>query len=144
MNIKIKVAKGASLPKYAQHGDAGLDLTALSKNVIEEGAKTGYIEYGTGICLEIPDGYVGLVYPRSSISNTGLILANSVGVIDSSYRGEIKLRFKYIAGSSYYNIGERIGQLIITPVPKISFEVVEELSETVRGEGGFGSTSKVL
>lgn len=147
MKIKIKklaVAEGGIsgvIPTYAKPGDAGLDLTATSKKVVDEGSY-GYIEYGTGLAIEIPEGYVGLTFPRSSVSNTGLIKANAVGVIDSGYRGELKSRFKAIPDTKQYEVGDKIAQLIIIPYPKIEFEEVEELSETERGEGGYGSTNR--
>lgn len=146
MKVKIKklgvIEEGMEgvIPKYSKKGDAGMDLTATSMRMVDE-SQYGYIEYGTGIALEIPDGYVGLVFPRSSCSDTGLILSNCVGVIDSGYRGEIKCRFKAIPDTVIYQIGERIAQLIIMPFPKIEF-VEEELSESERAEGGHGSTGK--
>ncbi len=140
--VKIKISEGGILPSYSKSGDAGLDLTAISINTVNH-EDYGYIEFGTGISIEIPEGFVGLVYPRSSISNTGMVLANSVAVIDSNYRGEIKLRFKYISGTKYYKVGERIAQLMIVPVPTVEFEIVSELTETVRGDKGFGSSNKV-
>jgi dUTP pyrophosphatase len=81
VNVK-KLVENAVIPTYAQDGDAGMDLTATSINVVET-PDFGYIEYGTGLAFEIPKGFVGLLYPRSSVSKTGLILANSVGVVDS-------------------------------------------------------------
>lgn len=90
MKIKIKLQDGATIPKYAKVGDAGLDLTAVSVRYDEE---DDYIEYDSGVSVEIPEGYVGLVFPRSSISNYDLRLTNSVGVIDSGYRNTIKGRF---------------------------------------------------
>lgn len=140
MKIKIKkLCPEAVIPSYAHDGDAGLDLTAISKEIIDM-SYYGYYRYKTGISLEIPEGFVGLIYPRSSISNTGMILCNSVGVIDSGYRGEIELRFKHIKGTKDYNVGDKIGQLIIVPYPKIEFEEIQEHSESNRGEEGFGST----
>jgi dUTP pyrophosphatase len=144
MKVKIKkVSSNAIIPSYANEGDAGLDLTATSILKI-----SNYLEYGTGLSIEIPEGYVGLIFPRSSISKTQLILANSVGVIDSGYRGEIKIRFKH-ASNDYnnellhiYKVGDKVAQLIILPVPYITFVEAEELSDTSRGEGGFGSTGK--
>jgi dUTP pyrophosphatase len=142
MNIKIKkLNKNAVIPFYSKKGDAGLDLTAVSMTVKDTG-KYGYIEYDTGIALEIPENHVGLIFPRSSISNTGLILANGVGVADSTYRGSIKCRFKAIPGSEIYSEGDRVAQLIVLPYPQITFEEVEELSETERKDGGFGSSGK--
>ena len=116
-----------------------MDLTAINISTVDNG-NFGYIEYDTGLSLEIPEGFVGLIFPRSSISNTGLILANAVGVIDSSYRGSIKCRFKAIPNTTIYNVGERIAQLLILPYPQINFEEVEELSTTDRGLDGFGSS----
>lgn len=142
MKVKIKkLVPQAIVPTYANRTDAGLDLTATYIKV-EDHHDYGFYEYGTGLAIEIPEGYVGLIFPRSSISNTGMMLANSVGVVDAGYRGEIKLRFKYIKGTKAYDVGDKIGQLIIVPYPPIEFEEVEELSSTDRGEGGFGSTGK--
>lgn len=141
MNIKIKKLHERSvIPKYAKPGDAGLDLTAVNISIVDN--KThGYIEYDSGLAVEIPEGYVGLVYPRSSVSDTGLILSNSVGVIDSGYRGSIKCRFKAIPNTNIYGVGDRFAQLVIMPYPSITFEEVEELSDTERGDGGYGSTN---
>ena len=142
MNIKIKkLHENAVIPSYGKEGDCGLDLTAINVSTVDKG-KFGYIEYDTGLSVEIPEGYVELVYPRSSLSNTGLILANHVGVIDQNYRGSIKCRFKAIPNTDIYSVGDRIAQLIIQPCPKIEFEVVDELSDTTRGDGGFGSSGK--
>lgn len=142
MNIKIKkLHENAVIPSYAKDGDCGLDLTAINISTVDKG-NYGYVEYDTGISVEIPEGYVGLVYPRSSISNSGLILTNSVGVIDQNYRGSIKCRFKAIPNTSIYSVGDRVAQLIIQPMIKVQFELVEELSETNRGDLGFGSTGK--
>lgn len=142
MKVRIKrLLENAVIPAYANPGDAGLDLVATYVKV-EDHNKYGYFEYGTGLAVEIPEGYVGLIFPRSSISKTGLMLANAVGVIDSSYRGEIKLRFKYISGTPSYEVGDRVAQLIILPYPIVEFEEVQELSETQRSSGGFGSTGK--
>ena len=129
-----KLYEDAVTPSYAKNGDAGLDLTATHMTFDEN-----FIEYGTGIAVEIPEGYVGLVFPRSSVSKKeNFYLKNSVGVIDSGYRGEIKLRFNQ--SDSHYQAGEKVGQLIILPYPTIQLEEVEELSSTDRGQGGFGST----
>jgi len=140
MKVKIKkLVPEAVIPTYAKEGDAGLDITAIDI-LMENNPHYGYIEYSTGLAIEIPEGYVGLLFPRSSISKTGMILANSVGVIDSEYRGEIKFRFKAIPGTNLYDIGDRIGQLIIIPYPSIELEETDELSSTHRGDGGFGSS----
>jgi len=140
MKVKIKkLHENAIIPKYAKLGDCGLDLTATSFT-----PGRGFMEYGTGLAIEIPEGYVGLIFPRSSISNKALTLANSVGVIDSGYRGEIKCRF-YSANDQFtsYNLGDRIAQLVILPYPEIELEEIEELSETERSIGGFGSTNNI-
>lgn len=143
MKVKIKkLIPEATIPSYAKDGDAGLDLVATSKKLVDE-EMYGYIEYGTGISIEIPAGFVGLVYPRSSISKTGLFLANAVGVIDSGYRGEIMVRFKHIPDTFDYAIGNKVAQLIIMPYPNIEFEEVGSLTVTDRGHGAFGSTDKV-
>ena len=137
INIK-KTNELAIIPKYAHSTDAGMDLVAVSMNETDN-----YIEYDTGIALEIPKGYVGLVFPRSSVSKLDLVQANSVGVIDSSYRNSIKVRFKKLKDTSIvYVPGERIAQLIILPYPMIGFNEVEKLSDSDRGLGGFGSTGK--
>ncbi len=137
MKVKIKkLSDKAVIPFYAKEGDAGMDLTAVSVIKVDD-KEYGYIEYGIGLAMEIPKGYVGLTFPRSSVSNTGLIKANSVGVIDSGYRGE----FKAIPNTKWYEVGDRVAQLIIIPYPKVEFEEVEELSETERGTGGYGSTN---
>jgi dUTP pyrophosphatase len=167
-NLKVKIRKlneNATIPSYSKDGDAGMDLTAT---------KMGFDEYGnvvyyTGLAMEIPKGYVGYIFPRSSVSKITLNLANSVGVIDSGYRGEIICKFKptlqytnngvgvYINGvtinrdvvlgeepqyiyDEFYNVGDRIAQIIIMPLPKVTFKEVSELSETERGDGGFGSS----
>lgn len=140
MKVKIKrLDKSAVIPKYAKDGDAGLDLTATAYKVNEKGQ---YI-YTSDLALEIPDGYVGLLFPRSSICKKDLEMTNSVGVIDSNYRGPIKSVFNPTCEDpEIYELGERFAQLIIIPYPKIEFEEVEELSETNRGIGGYGSTGK--
>ena len=165
MKVRIKrLNELAKLPKYAHDSDAGMDLYATSIDY-----EKGNLVYGTGIAVEIPNGYVGLVFPRSSISKTSLFLTNAVGVIDSGYRGEITFKFKssirlfnrlgglyarlfnrkikysYRVGNVFedaYKVGDRIGQLIILPYPKIEFEEADELSGTERGVNGYGSTGK--
>ena len=134
MDVNIKLTHvSAVIPTYAKPGDAGMDLTAVAiKDVIDK-----YVEYDTGISLEIPVGYVGLIFPRSSLSNKDLILANHVGVIDSSYRGNVLFRFKR-TGNNIYKVCDRIGQIIIIPYPQIKFNVVDRLSDTERGDGCYG------
>lgn len=140
MKVKIKkLHQDAVIPVYAKPGDAGLDLTAISESWNEDNSM---VTYDTGLAVEIPEGHVGLLFPRSSVSKTTLNLANSVGVIDSGYRGSIMLKFRYLEEGDVYDVGDRVGQLLILPYPAIEFEEVEELSSTERGEGGFGSTGR--
>ena len=169
MQIKIKkLVSEAVIPIYAKLGDAGMDLTATSKIY----DKYGNVSYGTGLAFEIPFGYVGLLFPRSSNSKQDLLLSNSVGVLDSGYRGEVFFKFKptpvfvsenensedcvgfdddkfdsiefssTMENYSDYQIGDKIGQIIILPYPQITFVESNELSDSERGEGGFGSTGK--
>jgi len=139
MIVKIKkLHEDAVIPSYAKEGDAGMDLTAIDRII-----NPTCIEYKTGLAIEIPEGYFGLLRPRSSISKTALHF-NTSGVIDSGYRGELIVKFKvntaYGDVASKSKIGERIAQLIILPYPQIEFQEVDELSETERGTGGYGST----
>ena len=139
MQVKFKkLDTSAVVPKYAKPGDAGMDLTAVR----QISNTTFQATYGTGLAVEIPKGYVGLIFPRSSIRNTELTLSNSVGVVDSGYRGEIQFTFNKLNGldSWQYKVGDRIGQLLILPYPNIEPIEVAELSSTERGEGGFGSS----
>jgi len=141
--VMVKVKKldpNAVIPSYSKVGDAGMDLT-----ITKEIENTSFsVSYGFGIAMEIPKGYVGLVFPRSSVRNQDLILSNCVGVIDSGYRGEIQATFKKTNGldSLKYNVGERGAQIIILPYPQVFMTEVPELSDSERGEGGFGSTGK--
>ena len=138
MKVRIKkLNENAVIPTYAKEGDSGMDLVITDI----KGENKYDITYGFGISMEIPEGFMGLVFPRSSIRKTDLILSNSVGVIDSGYRGEIQVTFKK-TGLNKYEIGDRGAQLIIIPHPSIEFQEVEELTNTERGEGGFGSTGK--
>lgn len=167
MEVKVKVKKlteNAVLPTKAHPTDAGFDLTATSRAIDEY----GNVVYGTGLAFEIPDGYVGYIFPRSSISKKDVALTNAVGVIDAGYRGEVTFKFKiairackikesngkysYVPNASTpetnipihegYAVGDRIGQLIIMPLPEIELEEATELSATDRGTGGYGSTGK--
>ncbi len=135
MKIKIKkLHPDAVIPKYAHQGDAGMDVFAISKKETDK-----FIEYGTGLAFEVPEGYVMLVFARSSVTNKDLMLKNSVGVLDAGYRGELVMRFNKF-GDEEYEVGDKIGQIVILPYPSIEFQEVEELSESSRGAGGFGST----
>ena len=141
MKVKIKkLHPNAVKPKYAKESDAGMDLVATE--IISN--TTFQVTYGIGLAIEIPDGMVGLIFPRSSIRNTELILSNSVGVIDAGYRGELQATFNKLSGfeSVAYKVGDRIAQIIIVPHPIIQIVEVDELSESSRGIGGFGSTGK--
>ena len=139
-SLKIRLKKlnpTAVTPSYSKDGDAGMDLTATT--IISH--TTDQVTYGTGISLEIPKDYVGLVFPRSSIRKYDLELTNSVGVIDSGYRGEIQLTFNKVNNkTTIYNVGDRVGQIMIIPYPKINFVESDELTITERSEGGFGSS----
>lgn len=143
MKVNIKrLAFNGIIPHYANDGDAGMDITATKILSVSK----YQIVYGTDIALEIPKGFVGLIYPRSSIRKYDLQLANSVGVIDSGYRGEIQFTFNKLKGLSAktYEIGDRIGQIIIVPYPQIQFhEVGEFTEETERGIGGHGSSDLI-
>lgn len=166
LNVKIKkLSQDAVVPTYAKHGDAGMDLTATSKTYDDN----GNVVYGTSLAFEIPHGYVGLLFPRSSNTKKDLLLGNSVGVLDSGYRGEVFFKFKpsldfwnfdesqenavfetasdeyrdYAVGVEFYNVGDRIGQIIIIPIPQVNFIEVDELSSSDRGVGGFGSTDPI-
>jgi dUTP pyrophosphatase len=136
MRIRIKkLHADAIVPKYAHFGDAAVDLVAVRK--WED--KYGNACYGTGLAMEIPENHVGLLFPRSSISKTNLRLANAVGVVDSGYRGEVILKFDK-QGSMGYEVGDRIGQLMLLPIPSIQFVEVVNLPASDRDVGGFGST----
>jgi dUTP pyrophosphatase len=131
----------AQKPKFGKPGDAGADLVMTSVDF----SRNNQVVYGTGIAVEIPEGMVGLVFPRSSVRNTDLLMSNSVGVIDSGYRGEIMVTFnlkKSLEEAEIYVLGDRIAQLVIIPVPVIQYKEVDELSETQRGIDGHGSTGK--
>jgi dUTP pyrophosphatase len=146
MKVKVKkLGDKAVISSYAKEGDAGLDLIATSYSIDETGNHT----YGTELAIEIPIGYVGLLFPRSSVSKYSLQLANSVGVIDSGYRGEIIVKFKPSTSITYsrnkiYQIGEKVAQLVILPYPSIELVEVSNLNITDRGENGFGSTGNVI
>ena len=176
MQVKIKkLHPDAVVPSYAHETDCGLDLTAVSKIT----DKYGNVVYGFGLAFEIPEGYAGFIFPRSSNHKSGLLLTNCVGIVDSGYRGEVTAKFasrfviarprKFIdklkmlfetresfGKTSYYdinssvcwddkinyNVGDRVAQMVILPYPKVEFVEVDELSDTERGTGGYGSTGK--
>jgi dUTP pyrophosphatase len=155
-----KLVPEAKAPQRAYIDDAGFDLFAISKEETKD-----YIEYLTGIAVEIPSGMVGLVFPRSSITNKDLMLKNSVGIIDSQFRGEIRCRYYNIKGTprqieilhqgivekisglgineNIYEIGDRVAQIVFLKLPEITLVESDELSNSDRGVGGFGSTNKI-
>jgi dUTP pyrophosphatase len=138
-DVKVKkLSPNAVIPSYSKDGDAGMDLTITS----QISNTTFDVSYGFGLAMEIPKGFVGLVFPRSSVRKYDLSLTNCVGVIDSGYRGEIQATFKKTNGldSLKYEIGDRGAQIIILPYPQIKIIESNELSDTERGSGGFGST----
>ena len=140
LNVK-KLNEDAVLPTYGTEYSAGADLYAcVSENEVINPCETKLIK--TGLSMKIPVGYAGLIYARSGLaSKKGLAPANKVGVVDSDYRGEVM-----VALHNHSNVTqeiapkERIAQLVITPFLKVEYNLVDELNETVRGEGGFGST----
>ena len=142
MEVKFKkLDERAVMPKEAHSTDAGMDMVAISRTETDQ-----YVSYDTGIAMAIPEGYMGLLFPRSSISKKDLVLANSVGIVDSSYRGSISFRFKTLNENSdslvrlAYEKGDRIGQLVIMPFPDIELVEAKDLDETERNGGGYGST----
>jgi dUTP pyrophosphatase len=158
-----KINEKAKAPYKKIDIDAGFDLYATSINKTNK-----YIEYGTGLVFEIPEGYVGLLFPRSSVTKEDLMLKNAVGVVDASYRGEVKFRYinavhdlvqynvqydEYMTNEQikltsvdryldHYEIGDRCGQIIFMEIPKIKLIEATELSDTERGTGGYGHSGK--
>lgn len=164
MEIKYKKLNESAKEPYKKYEiDAGFDLYATSINKTNK-----YIEYGTGLAFEIPEGYVGLLFPRSSVTEEDLMLKNAVGVVDATYRGEIRFRYIYSIHDAFenrviynnyttdnyidilmpnrhidkYEIGDRCGQIIFMEIPKIKLKQVSELTETERGTGGYGTSGK--
>lgn len=146
MNVKIKkLSKLAVLPNKATDGSAAYDLTAveITTEINERGELI--IVYHTGLAFEIPAGYAGFLFQRSSICNKTLQMCNAVGIIDSDFRGEVTGKFRATTSvvPAVYKEGDRFAQLLILPVPEVHFEEAEELSEGDRGEGGYGSTGDI-
>lgn len=140
IQCKIIHPKG-KLPTRATDGSCGLDLYAAAWKPFGD----TMMEYDTGIAVAIPEGYVGLVFPRSSITGTSLRLGNSVGVIDRDYRGTIRFRFDNLMlkdSERHYDVGDKIGQLVLVPCPVFESVEVADLPETARGSNGFGSTGR--
>lgn len=141
MQLKFKkLHADAVIPKFAKPGDAGLDLVATE--IIFNDVDFGNIQIKFGLAVEIPENHVGLLFPRSSIYKNNALLSNSVGVIDSGYRGEIGAFMLGDEETFGYKVGDRVLQLVIVPVPQVEPIEVEELSNTERGDGGFGSSGK--
>lgn len=145
MELKIKkLSDKAIMPIRAHNSDAGLDLTTTS--ITSEINECGQfiLVYHSDIAVEIPDGYVGLLFPRSSIAKKSIQFTNAVGVIDSGYRGEIMAKVRNTSGDSIpavYKVGEKFAQLVIVPyVSDITISEVSELQESDRGTGGYGSS----
>ena len=143
MKVKFKkLIPTAQAPKFAHRGDAGADLFATS---YEYDAEHDNYVYGTGLAVEVPEGHVMLIFPRSSNRKTDCYMTNHVGVVDSGYRGEVMVTFKSRDRNFLtkpYEIGDRIAQAIILPYPGVEYEETDELSETERGTGGHGSTGR--
>ncbi len=139
--LRIKTEPGVVMPVKATNGSAGLDLSAFEDTHIYDGLHTPDVKVRTGICISVPPGYVGLLIERSSLHALGLTLANNVGVIDSDYTGEILIAIKNLTDNTIQiKKGQRIAQLIIVPIPDITLLNVDDLNESIRGCGGFGST----
>ena len=133
----------AVLPKYANEGDAGCDLVAIEDAVLKAGGGRAIV--GTGVAIAIPQGHGGFVLPRSGLaSKHGVTCSNAPGLVDSGYRGELKVAMVNLDPTNDYEVkkGDRIAQLVILAVPSVSFSLVDELPEATRGEGGFGSTGR--
>lgn len=144
MVVKIKyLQKNVSVPEYATQGSAGMDLAAAVSGPVTVPAG-GRALIPTGIAVQIPEGYGGFIFPRSGLAfKKGISMCNSVGVIDSDYIGEIKVAVHNISEAGYtINPGDRIAQLVFMPVVRVQWEEVEELEQTERGAGGFGSTGR--
>lgn len=144
VNVNVKKLKeNATIPTYGTEYAAGADLYAcIEEAVTIEAGETKFI--GTGIAMEIPEGYAGLIYARSGLScKRGLAPANKVGVVDADYRGELTVALhNHSNKAETIEPNERIAQVVITPFLSANFNQVDELSDTVRGVGGFGSTDK--
>lgn len=140
MNICIKkIHPGAKVPQFAHHNDAGVDLFALEETTVNPGER---VSVRTGIAMAIPDGYVGLIWDKSSVSHKGGIKTLG-GVIDAGYRGEILVGVVNISDQPYvFEKGQKVAQMIIQERVFVTFNEVEDLDESTRGDGGFGSTGK--
>ena len=139
MRMRVSMTEGAGyVPAYAHDGDAGLDLRSTEDTLIPVGQSR---LIGTGLRCEIPDGCVGLVFPRSGLGSRGVTIRNAVGVIDSGYRGEVMCALWNTTESAFHvHRGDRICQMVVVPFMACDLEVADELSDSERGEDGHGST----
>jgi dUTP pyrophosphatase len=144
MQILVKVLHpDAVVPNYANEGDAGCDLFAVESRTIAAGG--GRVMIPTGLALAIPEGFGGLVLPRSGLAiNNGVTCINAPGLIDAGYRGEVKVALVNHDPTTEYEVhkGDRIAQLVVLAMPKVRFSTVDELPSSSRGDGGFGSTGR--
>lgn len=138
MKVQIKkLSPEAKIPQKAHPTDSGYDLVATSREMDRD----GNMVFGTGLAIQVEDGYEAQIFPRSSIAKKKLHLVNSVGLIDQNYTGELMLKFKpTVTGTGSYSIGDKIAQIVFRKRLDVEFKEVDELGETDRGEGGFGST----
>ena len=141
IDLKIKkLSENAVIPSYGSASAAGADLYSAEAEIVIKPGETKLVH--TGLAMEIPEGYVGLIYARSGIATKrGLAPANKDGVIDSDYRGEIMVSiYNHSSETQTIAAGERVAQIVITPYLTVNFVESEELDDTLRGSGGFGST----
>ena len=139
----IRLHADLPLPEYARVGDAGADLVAAEDAVLAPGGGRALV--GTGIALAIPHGFAGFVQPRSGLATRhGVTCLNTPGLIDAGYRGELKVLLVNTDPAEVFEVrrGERIAQLVIQPIEQVDFAVVDELPDSERGAGGFGSTGR--
>lgn len=142
MKIKVKkLNENAVIPKYMSTGAACMDITAIG---VEYDSNMNRFIYHTGLAFEVPEGYYMDLRPRSNMTKKRCVIVNANGTLDSDYRGELMVIITNLDTDNYvqpYNVGDRVCQMMILPYPKVEFEEVDELSNTTRGEGGFGSTN---
>ena len=141
VHVSIKIlSRDAQIPHMAYNGDAGVDLRSVERIVLEPQERA---MVATGLAIALPEGYAGFVLPRSGLAaKHGISIVNAPGLIDSNYRGELNVILLNNDPNDSFaiEIGDRIAQLIVIPIPTINFEQVEELTESQRGESGFGSS----
>lgn len=130
-----KLSENAVMPQRMNVGDAGFDLVATS---MRKDYEHGVVVFGTGLAFELPEGYAMFVYPRSSSYKHYALMANCVGVVDCGYRGEVHVMFRSL--DCDYEVGDRIAQAVIMPIPSVEYVEAEELSDSERGANGIGST----